>query len=222
MDVRKNKSYFITATDTHVGKTITTFVLGALLQDKGINVGVLKPVQCAGSDAHFLKTKLRLQDELSLINPIFVKEPLSPHLALRRVKKTFDEKKVLHAYQELKKRHDFMLIEGAGGLMVPLREGYYNTNLVKALNAEVIIVARLGLGTINHTLLTINAAKAYGLTIKGLIFSDVRAGKKDIAEQTNPYEIERLSGVKVLGVIPFLKSKTRKEALRLCQHITID
>ncbi len=218
----KAKTIFITATDTHVGKTIATFVLGTLLQSRGVDVGVLKPVQCGGNDAQFLKECLKLTDEAALINPIYVKEPLSPHLALRRAGRSFDIRKIKQAYKELRQRHDLLLIEGAGGLMVPLNNNYYNADLIKALHAEVIIVARLGLGTINHTLLTINQAKEYGLTIKGILFSDANPRKKSIAEQTNPQEIAHLSGVKVLGIIPYLKNKTQSEVLRLCQHIQID
>ena len=222
MAAKNNKTYFITATDTCVGKTITTFVLGVLFQSKGIAAGVLKPVQCAGDDAQFLKTRLNLIDDLSLINPIFVNEALSPHLALRRARKLFDIKKVMHAYQELKKRHDVVLIEGAGGLMVPLKDNYYNADLIKAMNAKLIIVSRLGLGTINHTLLTIHCARAWGLTIQGIIFSKVKPGKMGVAEKTNAAQIERLSGVKVLGTIPFLKTKTRAEVLRLCKNINVN
>ena len=115
-----------------------------------------------------------------------------------------------------------MLIEGAGGLMVPLATGYYNADLIRDLGAEVIIVARLGLGTINHTLLTINQARAYGLKIKGVIFSDTKAKTKSIAQRTNPVEIARLSGVRVLGIIPYLKQITEREVLRTCRAIAVD
>ena len=124
------KPIFITATDTHVGKTVTTYVLGILLKNRGINVGVMKPVQCAGNDAQFLKKFLELTDDLSLINPIFVPEALSPHLALERAGIKFDLKKIKKALGILSQRHDLLLIEGAGGLMVPLSKTYYNVDLI--------------------------------------------------------------------------------------------
>ncbi len=216
------KTIFITATDTGVGKTMAAFVLGALLQSKGCSVGVLKPVQCGGNDAVFLQKKLNLSDGLDLINPIFVKEPLSPHLSLRRDGRTFDLKMITRAYQELKKRYNILLIEGAGGLMVPLADNYYTADLIKALKAEIIIVARLGLGSINHTLLTINQAQRHGLRIKGILFSTAHSKPLNIAEKTNPREIERLSGVNVLGTIPYLKTKTIDEVCRRCQKIRLD
>ncbi len=216
------KIIFITATDTNVGKTIATYVLGVLLQKRGINVGVMKPVQCAGNDARFLKERLALQDDLSLINPVFAPEPLSPHLALRLAGIKFNLKTIKSAFKKLSVRHDLLLIEGAGGLMVPLKNNYYNADLIRDLNAEVIIVARLGLGTINHTLLTINQAKTRGLKIKGVLFSDTNPKIKNTAEKTNPVEIKRLSGVKILGIIPYLKHVTLKEILSQCKNIAVD
>ena len=218
--MHKRKIFFITATDTHVGKTIATQVLGTLLQAKGLDVGVFKPVQCAGHDAAFLKKSLRLTDALELINPCYAPEALSPHLAFRRFRKKVQLKKIKRAYKILKSRHDVLLIEGAGGLMVPLKDHYYNADLVRDLKAELIIVSRLGLGTINHTLLTIDQAKAYGLKIKGILFSDANGKLKTIAERTSPLEIGRLSGVKVLGTIPYLKHKTPKEILQKCRNIS--
>ena len=216
------RSIFITATDTGVGKTVATFVLGTLLKAKGLDVGVMKPVQCSGNDAAFLKKALGTDDELSVINPCYAPEPLSPHMAFRRARKKVDAAKIRRAYKTLRARHNVLLIEGAGGLMVPLKDNYYNAGLIKDFNAEVIIVSRLGLGTINHTLLTINQARAYGLKIKGVLFSDITGKIKNIAEKTNPVEIQRLSRVKVLGTIPHLKTFTAKEVVEKCHHITID
>jgi dethiobiotin synthetase len=92
---------------------------------------------------------------------------------------------------------------------------------MRDLKADVIIVARLGLGTINHTLLTIAQAKAYGLTIKGIIFSDTKPGPKSLPEQTNPAEIQKLSKSKVLGIIPYLKPLTKANILKQCQNINL-
>jgi dethiobiotin synthetase len=218
----KSKTVFITATDTAVGKTVTAFVLGVLLKSKGFNVGVMKPVQCAGEDAQFLKKNLGLGDDLRVINPFYAPEPLSPHLAFRRAKITFDKRRVLDCLKELRGRHDIVLAEGAGGLMVPLTNGYYNADLIADLKAEVIIVSRLGLGTINHTLLTVNEAKRRGLKMRGLIFCQTKPGSKTLPERTNPQEIEKLSGVKVLGIIPYLKPLTQKNILRRCQDLKLN
>ena len=217
--MQKNKTIFITATDTGVGKTVTTYVLGVLLKAQGFDVGVMKPVQCAGKDAQFLKKALAIKDELSLINPFYAPEPLSPHLALRRAKISFDKKRVQGCLKELQRRHEIVLVEGAGGLMVPLSNGYYNADLIADLKAEVIIVARLGLGTINHTLLTINEIKRRGLKIKGIIFCQTKPTKKGVPESTNPQEITKLSKENILGIIPYIKPFNEKDIVRRCQHL---
>ncbi len=222
------KKFFITATDTGAGKTVVTFVLGVLLKAKGYKVGVIKPVQCAGDDAQWLKRCLKLDDDIRVINPFWAPEPLSPHLAMRRAKMKFDFKRVQGALKELEAKYDIVVIEGAGGLMVPLNaeainnRPYYNADLARDLGARVIIVSRLGLGTINHTLLTVNQAKAYGLKIQGIIFSDARGRSKSLPERTNPSEIEKLSKIKVLGVVPYIKTFKLTDVLRQCKKIDLD
>lgn len=215
---QKINSVFITGTDTGVGKTITTLVLATLLKDKGINVGVMKPVQCGGDDAQFLKHQLNLKDTLREINPCFAPEPLSPHLAFHRQRKTIDIRKILKAYETLRKRYDVLLVEGAGGLMVPLREDYFVADLIRDIDSEVIIVARLGLGTINHTLLTVEQAKAKGLKVKGIIFCQNKNGKTGIPEKTNPEVIEKLTHTPVLGIIPYLNKFTSNEIIKKCKN----
>ncbi len=208
----KSKVIFITATDTGVGKTVTAYVLGILLKVQGYSVGIMKPVQCGGNDAQFLKA----------INPFYAPEPLSPHLAFRRAKIKFNKERVQDCLKKMQARYDIVLVEGAGGLMVPLAKGYYNADLIADLKAQVIIVSRLGLGTINHTLLTINEAQRRGLKIKGIIFCQTRPGNKSLPERTNPEEIEKLSGIKVLGIIPYLKPLSQKNILRRCQDLKLN
>ncbi|MBF0570842.1 MAG: dethiobiotin synthase [Candidatus Omnitrophica bacterium] len=219
--MQKSKVVFITATDTAAGKTVVTYVLGVLFDARGLNVGVMKPVQCAGRDAQFLKKALGIQDNLKVINPFFAPEPVSPHLAFRRSKIKFDKRRVQDCLKKLRARHDVVLVEGAGGLMVPLTNSYYNADLIADLKAEVIIVARLGLGTINHTLLTINELKRRGLKIRGLVFCQTKPVNKTLPESTNSREIEKLSGVKVLGIVPYLKPLNKKNILRRCQNFKL-
>jgi dethiobiotin synthetase len=208
---RESRTIFITATDTGVGKTVTTYALSVLLKAKGHTVGLMKPVQCAGDDARFLKA----------VNPFYAPEPLSPHLALRRAKIKFDKRKVKAGLKELRSQYEIVLVEGAGGLMVPIMDNYYNADMIADLKAEVVIVSRLGLGTINHTLLTINELKKRKLKIAGIIFSQSQKSQTGLPEQTNPQEIEKLSGVKVLGIIPYIKPLNPKNVLKQCQNVTL-
>ncbi|MDE2222164.1 MAG: dethiobiotin synthase [Candidatus Omnitrophica bacterium] len=217
--MRKSKVFFITATDTGVGKTITTLVLGLWLRRRGCKVGVMKPVQCAGSDARFLKMALGLDDDLRVINPYYAPEPLSPHLAFRRAGMKFEKQRVQDCFKKLCARYETVLVEGAGGLMVPITETYTNADLIADLKAQVIIVSRLGLGTINHTLLTINELKRRRLKILGLVFCQTKPSKKGVPESTNPQEIARLSGVKVLGIVPYLKPLNQSNILKQCRKL---
>ena len=213
------KGFFITGTDTGVGKTVATFVLGTLLQQRGIDVGIMKPVQCGGNDAVFLRRKLNLADPLAKINPYFAPEPLSPHLAFRRKKEKIDPARIRSVYDQLQSRHTLILVEGAGGLLVPLSEKYLVADMIRDLGLEVIIVARAGLGTINHSLLTIEQARQAGLKVRGIVFNATTKAKPGIIEQTNPSIIERMSGVPVLGTIPRLKNLNTKEALKCSSDI---
>jgi len=205
-----NKGIFVTGTDTGVGKTMAVAVLGLLLQRKGFNVGVMKPVQCAGNDAQWLKKILKADDSLNEINPFHAPEPLSPHLAFKRAKKQIDIQKIISTYQELQAKYDIILVEGVGGLMVPLTDDYLVADLIRDLNLDTVIVSLLGLGTINHSLLTIHQARMFGIRVKGIVFSKTNNKKETIPEKTNPAEIAKLSGVPVLGTIPYLKVKTPK------------
>lgn len=210
------KGIFITGTDTGVGKTVAAAVLGVLLKERGFDVGVMKPVQCGGSDAVFLKKILTVTDPLSEINPCFAREPLSPYLAFQREKRKIDVGKILAAYQRLKQKHDILLVEGAGGLMVPLRDDYFVADLIRDLDLDIVIVVRLGLGTINHTLLTIRQARDQGIAVRGVLFSEASCRKHGVPERTNPQAVRTLGNVEVLGTIPYLKSLGRREIARRC------
>ncbi|MBP9855089.1 MAG: adenosylmethionine--8-amino-7-oxononanoate transaminase [Candidatus Omnitrophica bacterium] len=212
------RSIFISATDTHVGKTIATLCLGTLLKEQGYNVGIYKPIQCAGDDALFLKKHLSVADPLELINPYFAPEPLSPHIAFQRQKKLINIKKIKDIHQQLSTKYDIVLIEGAGGLSVPLRKDYLVSDLIKDLNADVIIVSRPGLGTINHTMLSIEHARSRGLNVLGVIFNYTEHEKESVAHQTNPATIKELAGIDILGTIPFLHSLEPKQIIQQCHR----
>lgn len=207
------KSIFITATDTNVGKTVVTALLGRALQSQGLSVGVIKPVQCAGDDAVLLKSALKLEDDVSVINPFFAPEPLSPHLALQRAGVRFDFRSVLDAYRSLQAKYDIVLIEGAGGLMVPITESYFVADMICDLKADVLIVSRPGLGTINHTILTVEQARQRGLNVLGVIFNQSSSGDAGLAEQTNPAAVAQFGNVPVLGKIPFISDLSSPDAL---------
>jgi adenosylmethionine-8-amino-7-oxononanoate aminotransferase len=208
--------FFITGTDTGVGKTVATLVLGSLLKKSGQDVGVFKPVQSGVGDAEFLKNKFGLSDSLREINPYFAPEPLSPHLAFERQGTRVEPAQIIAALRDLERKHDIVLIEGAGGLLVPIARDYLMADLARDTGAELVIVSRLGLGTINHTLLTISEARRRGLKIAGLVFSDASGGTRGLPERTNPAFLQATAGVPVLGIIPKLTSFDQKSVAQRC------
>ncbi|HVN67553.1 MAG TPA: dethiobiotin synthase [Candidatus Sulfotelmatobacter sp.] len=190
---------FITGTDTGVGKTYVTCYLAAKLRRAGVDVGVMKPLStgpAGDDDALYLKKTLKLNDPIELINPIHLKHPLAPYPAAKLEHRKLSVERIIRAYKLLEKRHDLVLVEGIGGVAVPITKDYCVIDLIKEMNLPVIVVARAGLGTINHTLLTIGALIDCKIEIAGIIMNGFTG--KDRSEKTNVEVIEKLSGVPIL------------------------
>ena len=205
------KGIFITGTDTGVGKTYIATGIAKALRSTGIDVGVMKPAETGCSvrsgkllpaDAQALVQAAAVRDPLSLVNPYRFRAPVAPSVAAQMERKTIDPEKILRSFRTLSQRHRFMIVEGAGGIMVPLAGGYLFLDLAEAMGLPVVIVARPGLGTINHTLLTIEALRTRGLMIAGVVINDGQGGRKGLAEATSPAVIQDLSGVPIIGTIP--------------------
>lgn len=205
----KNKGVFITGTDTEIGKTFVAGLVVKELKRKGINPGVMKPF-ASGSreDALYLKKIAKVNDSLETINPVFFRKPLAPYVAAQLSKKRIYLNKVWNAYKILKNKYDFLVIEGAGGLFVPITNKIHIIDVAKKFNLPLIIVSRPGLGTINHTLLTVKCARDYGLEIEGVIINYSKPQKKELAEKTNPDIIMKFGKVRILGIVPYNKKKS--------------
>ncbi len=208
-----NKGIFIVGTDTTVGKTVVTFALATLLKDKGIDVGIMKPIQCAGDDSRFLKKSLGLEDDLKLINPYYLKHPLAPLVAFGLEKTKFSKQRIIKAFERLKEKHEFIIIEGLGGLLVPIAKGYFVSDLVRDLDIPAVVVGRLGLGTINHTLLTLSQAQEQGIDVLGVILSKT-SKETELSQRTNPQTLQKLTKVKLLGVLPNFTKIDQKTILK--------
>ena len=168
------KGFFITGTDTEVGKTRVATLLVRALKSEGLRVGVMKPVSAGGlEDVHALRDASGVQDDLEVINPVALEEPLSPNLAAERAGATIDVDALVSDYRRLSDRYDITIVEGAGGLLVPLTDTASIADLASQITLPLILVARAALGTINHTLLTIEAARARNLDIAGVIYTHV-------------------------------------------------
>ncbi len=224
-----NKGVFITGTDTGIGKTVVSAGLALSLRHKGLDVGIMKPIQSGGrGDTDFLIRATGVKDEIELINPCYFKKPLAPLPASEIEGIKIDITAIKNAFDELCKRHDIVIVEGSGGLLVPLTENYFVSDLILELDIPVIVVSQPGLGTINHTLLTIRHAQESGIDTIGIIFNDTKKKKKGLAEKTNPSIIEKLSGVPILGTLPYIQSvsitdcKTGKLKNTFLKNIKID
>ncbi len=203
--------FFVTATDTEVGKTVVAAGAAMALRARGLDVGVMKPVASGGvespagqlvsADAVFLKMAADADDPLSLINPVCLRAPLAPTVAAQMEGRRIDLEAIRSAYAALSERHDALVVEGVGGLLVPVAHETNVADLAGEMGLPLIIVARPGLGTINHTLLTLEAAAHRGLRVAGVVISRYPREPGD-AERTNPEVIEREGGVPVLGLLP--------------------
>lgn len=215
------KGIFVTATDTGVGKTVFSLALATLLKNKGINVGFMKPVQCGGFDRQLLKSKLKLKDSLELINPYFAKEPVCPSIAFARQKIRFDKNKILNAFKKLQENHEFLIVEGAGGLFVPLSDNYLIADLIQDLDLAVIIVSRLGLGAINHSLLTIKSAQDKCIEVAGVVFNNCKKQRIGISEKSNPQIIKDLGKIPILGILPYFPHLNENSLLKAGKKINL-
>jgi dethiobiotin synthetase len=181
------RGIFVTGTDTGVGKTFVACGLAAALRRAGADVGVMKPVAtgCAGKsqipnpksqrmpadDASLLVMAARAQDPIERVTPFAYRPAISPDQAARLARRPVRLSRIRAAYRALARRHEVMIVEGVGGLLVPLGGRLLVADLARAIGLPLLIVARAGLGTLNHTLLTLEAARARGLRVAGVVLN---------------------------------------------------
>ena len=208
----KIQGIFITGTDTGVGKTYVGAGLAAALREQGIDVGVMKPAETGcmfrngvlvPRDALKLIQAGGVDDPLALVNPYRFRDALAPAVAAARTGKRIEIRRIVSAFRTLARKHAYMVVEGAGGIMVPLTTNRYYLDLARVLDLPVLVVARPGLGTINHSLLTVMALRSRGLRIAGIVINHHSKKVPGLAERTVPPVIERLSGVPVIGQVKF-------------------
>jgi dethiobiotin synthetase len=209
--MKRKSGIFITGTDTGVGKTYIATVIVRELKKRGINVGVMKPAETGcrcrfgvpvPADAVQLRKAAGVRDSLELVNPYRFSKPLAPSAAADMEGRSISPHSLIKAYTTLARRHEFMIVEGAGGIMVPLNDGYSFLDLAADLELPVLIIARPNLGTINHTLLTVAALRQRNLRALGVIINDARGGKNGLAEKTAPAVIQKNGAIPILACIP--------------------
>jgi dethiobiotin synthetase len=211
------RGLFISGTDTGVGKTMVTTALAAWLRDEGYDVGVMKPVHtgCRHSeggrpppDSAVLLRAAGARDPLRLVTPYRFCRPLAPLAAARAEGRSIDLGRLRGAYHALARRHQIVLIEGIGGLLVPLTAASTIADLIAAWELPLILVARAGLGTLNHTLLSIEAARRRGIVIGGIILNRDRptvGRQRDPSVSGNGSLLRELTRLPVVGPLPYVK-----------------
>ena len=203
--------YFITGTDTGVGKTVVTAALAAVLRARGADVGVMKPVAtgCArrreglvSPDAEFPAKAAEVPEPLEAIAPVRFAEALAPTVAAARAGRQVNLHPVWTAWHRLRRAHGTMLVEGIGGVLCPVTPRQTVADLARRFNLPVLVVARPGLGTINHTSMTVEVLRSRRLQVAGVVINRYNRDTEDVAELTNPDEIQRATGAAVLGLVP--------------------
>lgn len=229
-----SKGIYIIGTDTEVGKTLVSAGLVYLLVKKGFNAAYFKPVASGqvdlqgvstSADAAFVHAVSGVNETIRQMTSFSFSDAVAPHLAARLSGRLIDPMPIKTSLNDLKSSYDVIVAEAAGGLAVPLNdEGYMQYELIRELKFPCLLVTRAGLGTINHTLLTLRFAESVGLNVKGIIISG--AGKT-LIEQDNIVMIGKLSGIKAIFTLPVISAvDTEKlqpgklrEVFEQCIHI---
>ena len=214
------KSLFIAGTDTDVGKTYIAAGLAVAFRKMGIDVGVMKPFAAGRAEKKGYKSEeivilsraAKACDPEKLVNPQFFKIPASPYTAWKTLKTKPKISIILSSFKKLTKLHDMILVEGMGGIMTPILKNYYITNLIKEMKIPAVIITRSKIGTVNHTIMTCKMCEKYKIPVKGIIINNFDDGYP-IPELKR--DLQNLTGIKVLGSIPFIKNLSDASLYRI-------
>ena len=214
------KAYFITGTDTGIGKTAITAGLAGSMRKLGVNVGVMKPIATGiqqktgfkSSDVAILADASGTKDSEDLINPVFLPIPTSPYDATKLLSLPVDMPLILTKFTKLLSTHDILLVEGIGGVMTPITKNFFVADMIKAMGIETIIVTRATLGTLNHTMMTYKMCKDYDIKIKGLVINNFDE-KGTASEKNAPVTLHEITGLNILGVVPFIKNYNKIDTM---------
>ncbi len=210
------RTYFISGTDTNVGKTIVSAVLATKLE-----AHYFKPIQCGLNKMNLKDSEVvkSLSNKAKILNELyFLKKPLSPFVAAKQEKKKIDVNKILQFVKNLKTKK--LVIEGAGGLNVPINSNYLMSDLCQKLNTPLILVSRTKLGTINHTLMSLEVIKKKKIKLLGIIFF----GKKELETlETIKFFGKKIlkKNIKILGRLPIAKELSKNTIQAFTKKIEI-
>ncbi|HEY8240007.1 MAG TPA: dethiobiotin synthase [Kiritimatiellia bacterium] len=211
-------SYFITGTDTGVGKTFVAASVLAAMRKAGRNIVPMKPVQTGclfgkngileAPDLDFCLTVAGLRagdtETYHAMCPFRFSMAASPHLAARVEGTAISIDEIKSSFEVLRSHHDGVLVEGAGGLLTPISDSQNMLDVMKALELPVVVVARPGLGTLNHSLLTVHELNRSGLNVIALVLNRISDDPWGNIEEDNLQTLRRISGVPVVVRFPFI------------------
>lgn len=216
---------FVTGTDTGVGKTLVSSAMLSSLAASGLRAVGMKPVAAGldfidgdwrNEDVEQLQAAGNVDAPLALRCPYLLRAPISPHLAAQEEGVRIALQPMLSAYEQLARQADAVIVEGVGGLRVPLADGFDSADLAVALGLPVVLVVGLRLGCLNHALLTAEAIRARGLVLAGWVGSAV--DPKMLALEANIETLRARLDAPLLGVVPHLASP---EAARAAAHLDL-
>lgn len=213
--MRATRGVFVTGTDTGVGKTHVTAMFVRQLRAAGRSVGAYKPV-CSGAvvdergerrweDIERLHAALGGSFDRERIGPQCFDAPLAPPVAAQREGRRVDVATILHGLDWWLEQVDLLFVEGVGGLLCPLTDDSDIADLAGDVGFPLLIVARAGLGTLNHTLMTLDVADRRGLSVAGVVLNhDRRPDPEDVSLESNAAELRRRCDVPIFGPLPFV------------------
>ncbi|MGL4570844.1 MAG: dethiobiotin synthase [Clostridium sp.] len=224
---------FVTGTDASVGKTFVSSLIVKTLRDDGIDAGYFKGVFNGGisgkcgnvipNDAMRVKDVANLEEDYENMGSYALKSQYSPHLAARVESVNINLQKIIGDYSKMKEKYEFLIVEGSGGAVCPIKiegdEIILLEDIIKDLGLCTILVARSGLGTINHTILTVNYLRSSGIEVRGIILNEY--DKNDIMHKNNKDVIELLTGIKNICTIPsmnnsYMPDENIRELVKFC------
>jgi len=229
-----SRGVFITATDTGVGKTVVTAALAVSLRKDGYDVGVMKPIETgvrlssdARSDAVRLRASVRSSDTFTEICPYAFRRPLAPLDAARLEKRMVRLQTIMRAFRTLQSRHEVMVVEGVGGVYVPITSSLDISDLIYRVKLPAIVVGRISLGGINHALLTLGALRRRKISVLALVLNRTLPAQTATArmqERSTMRLLRQLAGVPVIGPLPYrvtIEWNFQSEVVRLARTTAI-
>ena len=229
-----NHGVFITGTDTGVGKTVVTAALALHLKRRGLTVGVMKPIETgvsaggeARSDAGRLRSIVESEETWGAICPYSFELPLAPLTAAQLTGLSINPGTISKIYRLLCSRYECMVVEGVGGVQVPITRSDNVLSLIKHLRLPVIVVGRSGLGGINHALLTVEALRRQKIRMIALVLNrthPVRSALARVQERSTVEILRKQSGIPVIGPLPYepgLQSRFRPAVLHLARSAAV-